>query len=220
VAARPAIRAVDLLHPEVLSALIFSLVPVIGVIFWNWSPFALLLLYWSENVVIGVRVLASMLTAGLVQGLGGAVGAIFISAFFLVHYGMFCTVHGVFVVTLFGDVQGRSSGNPYAVALTTFQDQHNLALGFGCIVALQLVEFILFVGRGEPRRAQLQELMGSPYPRVILLHVTLMFGGLLLLALGWPPIGVVFMAVLKLLRDVSAALRSVAQESPAAPLRV
>jgi hypothetical protein len=38
-----------------------NLVPVAGVLFWDWSVFALLALFWMENVVVGVFFIARML---------------------------------------------------------------------------------------------------------------------------------------------------------------
>jgi len=59
-------------------------------------------LFWFENVVIGGFNVLRMLISGVRMGGAGIVGALFMSAFFTVHYGLFTAVHGVFVVMLFG----------------------------------------------------------------------------------------------------------------------
>ena len=53
--------------------------------------------YWAENVVIGCYTVLRMLESGR----GAAGEKIGKSLFFCFHYGMFCLVHGVFVMTLF-----------------------------------------------------------------------------------------------------------------------
>ena len=39
--------------PQPLLALLFNLAPAISVWLFGWSAFALILLYWTENLVIG-----------------------------------------------------------------------------------------------------------------------------------------------------------------------
>jgi hypothetical protein len=50
-------------------------------------------LYWSENLIIGFYNLLKMLVVGGLR-------AIFPALFFLLHYGGFCAVHGLFIVSL------------------------------------------------------------------------------------------------------------------------
>ena len=42
--------------------LVANLVPLAGVLFWGWDAFALLALFWMENVVVGVFSALRMLT--------------------------------------------------------------------------------------------------------------------------------------------------------------
>ena len=78
-----------------------NLVPLAGVLFFGWSVFATLLLFWVENVIVGAFNVLRMLVA---QPQIGAMWAakLFMIPFFTFHYGMFVTVHGIFVLTLFG----------------------------------------------------------------------------------------------------------------------
>lgn len=202
---RPPIR-----WPEVIAGVALNLVPIIGVLFWHWSAFALIFLYWLENVVVGVRTLASMLAAGLSQGGIKIVGALGMGAFFTFHYGIFCLAHGAFVIFMFGGVveaaQGNNAFGLVGVVRSLFADQANLVVGFAAIALWQFVIFVLFVLRGEARRASLSEIMGAPYGRIVILHVTIIFGGFVLMMLGWPIAGVVMLAVFKTIADVAPAL--------------
>jgi hypothetical protein len=45
--------ALGLLHPSTLILLMANAIPVVGVVFWGWDAFVLLMLYWLETAVIG-----------------------------------------------------------------------------------------------------------------------------------------------------------------------
>lgn len=188
------------------AAALFNLVPIVGVLFWDWSAFAVIFLYWLENVVIGARTLASM-AASAAAGGGGArwVGLAFIGPFFTVHYGMFCFVHGVFVTQLFGQaiVDGTSPFALAEVARALIAKEANLAAGFVSIALWQGVQFALFLMRGEAGRTGLQALMGAPYPRIVVLHLTILAGGALLMALNEPLAGLLLLVLVKTGFDVA-----------------
>lgn len=185
-----------------------NLIPVIGVLFWGWSAFSLIFLYWLENVVIGVRTLASILANGA-SGVLNGIGALFIGGFFLVHYGIFCFVHGSFVVGLFGPEALQAATGPFdlvGAARTLLTTEPNLIWGLASIALWQLVLFGLFLARGEWRTATPTGLMSEPYPRIVVLHITIIFGGFLLMMLDEPMAGVVMLALVKAAFDVSEAL--------------
>lgn len=192
----------------VAAASALNLIPIAGVLFWGWSAFALIFLYWMENVVIGVRTLLSMLISGVVGkgGVGGLPGALFICLFFTVHYGIFCFGHGSFVVGMFG---GQDTGvgdlGVIGAAASLFEQQPNLSYGLASIVIWQVLALILFVVRGEAAKTDTLSLMGAPYPRIFVLHITIIFGGVLLLALDEPLAGLVVLALVKTAFDVAEA---------------
>jgi hypothetical protein len=86
-----------------------NVLPLVGVLFWDWDVFALLVLFWMENVVVGVFFIVRMMFADL-EDAALWLGKLFMVLFFCVHYGMFTAVHGVFVFTLFGQVSGGWTG--------------------------------------------------------------------------------------------------------------
>ena len=73
-----------------------NLVPLAGVLFWGWDAFALIALFWMENVVIGVFFVLRMLALDPRDPALWA-GKLFMVPFFCFHYGMFTAIHGVFV---------------------------------------------------------------------------------------------------------------------------
>lgn len=194
-----------------------NLIPVIGVLVWGWSAFALIVLYWIENLVIGVRTLASMLANAAVAGGVNWLGAAFFGAFFTLHYGIFCFGHGVFVMALFGgSFYGESIIDLGGAVGALFATQANLALGFASIVAWQAVQFFRFFASGEVRRTNLLELMGAPYPRIVVLHLSIIFGGFVLMLLNQPVGGILVLALIKMAYDVADVLRAPKREGPTA----
>jgi hypothetical protein len=78
-----------------------NLLPLFGVLFSGWSVFIVMSLFWLENVIIGAWNVPRMAT----QLLRGQWGALFLIPFFIVHYGLFCAIHGLFVMGIFGHDQ-------------------------------------------------------------------------------------------------------------------
>ncbi len=190
----------------VVAAIALNLIPLIGVTFWGWSAFALIFLYWLENVVIGVRTLLSMAISGLVAREMNPFGVLFFCAFFTIHYGIFCFGHGSFVVGMFGAEElGGVSLSIVDATRALFADQPGLSYGLASIVLWQIVVLILAIVRGELAKTDPLSLMGAPYPRIIILHITIIFGGMLLLALNEPVAGLVVMALVKTAFDVGEA---------------
>jgi len=99
------------LSPSALVLVAANLVPLAGVLFFGWSVFATLLLFWVENVIVGGFNVLRMLWAQPDNPLIWVAKAGTIP-FFIFHYGMFTTVHGVFVLTLFGGVNQRGFPGP------------------------------------------------------------------------------------------------------------
>lgn len=197
--------------PALAGAIGFNLIPIIGVLFWHWSAFALILLYWLENVAIGGRALLSMLACGLSRGPASLAASALAGAFFTLHFGLFCFVHGMFVATLFRDGEGpaRMAEGVFDLAGLVgqaFASQSNLLIGFASILGWQAVQLVIFLARGEAARASLRALMAAPYPRMVVLHVTIIFGGMLLMASGWPVMGVAALAAFKTAYDAAEAL--------------
>lgn len=187
---------------------VLNLIPVVGVIFWGWSAFALIVLYWLENLVIGVRTLASMFASAAMKGGGSWLGTLFTGAFFAFHYGLFCFVHGIFVMALFGSGAGGDSIVDLAGAVgMLFATQTNLLIGFASIVAWQVVQFVRFLASGDARTSNAMELMASPYPRIAVLHMTILLGGFVLLLLNQPVAGIVVLALIKAAYDIADVLR-------------
>src|SRR2546428_6743265 len=90
---------VDRLPPSAFVLVATNLIPLIGVLLHDWTVFQVLLLYWCENVVVGVFNVLRMLSAQPRSSLAWA-AKLFLIPVFTFHYGMFTLVHGIFVLAL------------------------------------------------------------------------------------------------------------------------
>lgn len=185
--------------------------PLLGLFLWGWSTREVVLVYWMENVVIGFWQIVKMVIAAAPKvrefGCFALAGVVFTTVFFLVHFGGFCAGHGVFLLALTG--QDSAAGETFVMERLNF--------AFGPFLFLQLLSIVIqqawavmppaslwsvasifalrglgvwqdFVTTGEWRKAELVNLMFEPYRRIILLHVAIVLGAALVMAVddAWP----------------------------------
>jgi hypothetical protein len=183
-----------------------NVAPVIGVLADHWTVFAVVLLYWCENVVVGAFNVLRMLSARPQDALTWA-GKAFLIPFFCVHYGMFTFVHGIFVMGLFGGGFGKGNMSLSPHVLLEAIRQTGLGWAVAALVASHGFSFFHnYLAGGEYRRVGLQQLMGQPYGRVVVLHLAILGGGFLVMALHSAVPALVLLIVLKTAIDLGAHL--------------
>ena len=212
----------------------FNLVPLVGVLLWGWNVATILVLYWVENGIVGLLNVPKMLLANGpdepptrtvdVRGVGpvsvprrGPVEKAALIPFFLIHYGIFWVVHGVFVFTLplfftmrsapfdpgqaeigpIAPILGSAGPNLGAVGLAVI----GLAISHGASFLIN------FVGRGEYRLVSTARQMFAPYGRLVILHLTILFGAFVSLTIGSPIGAIIVLVVLKTIVDLRFHLR-------------
>ena len=177
--------------------------PVLGVLFFGWDAFAVVVLYWAENLVVGFYNILKMATVKPSHPIEHA-GKLFLIPFFTFHYGMFTMVHGVFVFAFFGNSM-RSGPNPFEMfARIPVQ----VMWAIGALLISHGVSFVYnYLIKGEYKRVNLGQLMGRPYGRIVVMHIAILGGGFMTMALG-SPVGILFvLVVLKTGFDVVLHLR-------------
>lgn len=201
--------------PSALALVAANLVPLGGVLLFGWSVFATLLLFWVENVIVGAfNVLRMLVAQPQIAAMWAA--KLFMIPFFTFHYGMFVTVHGVFVLTLFGGgLTGR--GFPTAATFAHAVQGAGIAPAAWGLALSHAVSFAFnYIGTGQYRSALVPALMFRPYGRVMVLHVVILGGGFLVTTLGSPLIPLALLVVLKTGLDLFSHLREhAAPRSPA-----
>jgi hypothetical protein len=197
----------NFLMPSVIALVAANLIPLFGVAVLGWEVFPILVLFWSENVVIGAVNVLRMLCAEPRDLLKWA-GKLFVIPFFCFHYGMFTFVHGMFVLTMFGGPARLGGGLPGPAAFWRVIVEHQLGYAVAGIAVSHLFSFGWnYLRGGEYRQAKLDVLMRQPYSRVVVLHLTIIFGGMLVFQFQSPAAGVALLVVLKTVVDVAAHLR-------------
>lgn len=186
-----------------------NLVPLYGVLVLGWAVLPILILFWLENVVIGVLNVLRMAVANP-DGVAAWPRKLPLILFFCVHYGLFTAIHGLFVFALFG-------GEPYQAlvdglwtvdAARDAIERFALWPALAALTASHLFSFLWnYLGHGEFRAARLDLLMRAPYGRVIVLQVTIIFGGLLTQELHSPLWALLLLVALKIALDLRAHIR-------------
>lgn len=192
--------------PTRFSALLLilaNLIPLLGAVALGWSVFEIVVVYWVENLIVGLLNVFKLLRtpAGNPPSPSAWVARIAQTIFFLVHYGIFCLVHGVFVFALLGG--GFSNNGPQTQSLAP------LSWAILALFVSHLFSFFVnFLGKKEYIGRTLSEQMMAPYPRMIALHVAIVLGAFAVQALGQPLFLLIILVVGKTIADWKLHLRS------------
>lgn len=183
-----------------LSLVVANMVPLFGALFFDWSLSSVIFLYWTENVVIGIFNIARMNRAIGPLGPGSqhfkVNGKLYapdmkgkLIFFYLMHYGLFTFVHSIFISVLFGRPEDLDALS-FLIALVSLFVSHGISYQKN------------FIEKKEYERLSAPDLFFHPYKRVIILHITILFGGLLAQIVGFPVIAAVLLIFLKTGVDV------------------
>lgn len=151
-------------------SVVLNLVTLLGVLAFGWPPGNVLLLFWLENAVLGVCTLVKVASAqapsasGIqVNGRDAGSSPSLYAVFFTFHYGIFCVVHLVFTLIV-------------AIKIGVEPTFFLLGLPLILIVIRYTIEtWTTWFGPGELRRhTSAQQAMVQPYPRIIVLHVSIL----------------------------------------------
>ena len=186
-----------------------NLFPIASVLLFGWDAGILLLLYWGENLVTGAFTVIKLAMTCLARGrLGAVMGAVMVP-FFILHYGLFCFVHGVFVVVIGGmGGEGRLVGAPSAFALFDLvselvKSEPGFGWSLAAIAGLHGYSFIVdWLLPGRFRKVEPTAQMAEPYGRIVVLHLTLIFGAVPVALMGSPVWALVVLAALKTALDL------------------
>lgn len=201
-----------------ISLVLSNLVPLAGVFLFGWDAAMIVLLYWVENLIVGFYNILKM-TLLPMKPRWAHLGKLFLIPFFCVHFGGFCAVHGMFL-SIFLKIgtnapDGGDAGH-YLPGPLMFLDllfrvlvhlRASLPAGFAwSVVAIFLSHGVSFVQnfllRGEYRVLKIDALMGAPYRRIVLMHITILLGGFAALALKSPAWMLALMVALKIMMDL------------------
>lgn len=163
-----------------------NLIPLIGATFFGWDIFSIIFLYWLESSVIGLFNVAKMVTiihhnpsqrftlnpnfsirlSAFPFGYG-------LILFFLFHFGIFMLVHGSFLAFfgLFKPINFEVISGIMVAYLSMI-----ISHGFSF--------YSNFISRKEFFRISLIQQMFQPYSRIVIMHLSILFGGLMFVGAG------------------------------------
>jgi hypothetical protein len=194
-----------------VALVVANLIPLIGVLFFGWSVWNILVIYWLENGIVGLINVLKMsvatgdeVTPGVTFMVNGrpatSATKMGLIPFFIVHYGIFWFVHGIFVLTL-----------PAFFSLMS-DDGMTLDLGpvvfaaLGLAISHGLSFWWNFLHGGEYRRTAAAALMFAPYKRLVALHITIIFGAFAVMFTGAPAAAVAVLVAIKTAIDLGLHL--------------
>jgi hypothetical protein len=199
-------------YGALIALIVANAIPLIGVLFLGWSVWNILVIYWLENGIVGAfNVLKMARSDGsapsaatfMVNGQPATtMTKVALIPFFVMHYGIFWFVHGIFVLTLPAFLSlGLREGpgldlDPGAVLFAAVA----LAISHG------LSYWWNFLRGGEYRRVTPAQLMFAPYRRLIALHLTIIFGAIAVMFTGAPVAAVAILVAVKTILDVGLHL--------------
>lgn len=192
----------------ILGIAVGVVIPVLGVAFLGWDAAQILMLYWAENLVVGVLTLPRILAARgdrnapPDQSMGSAAGT---GCFFSFHYGVFCFGHLIFASMLASDFI-RADGAGGDLWTRTFGDP-----GFGwAVLGLAVVHLVSQIRDWWMVRAWRDASptleMFRPYGRIAVLHVTVLCGAWLMLTFNAPAWVVLLLCVGKAALELVGAV--------------
>ncbi len=186
---------------SILFVLLPSLILLSAVLFQGLDATYVLLIYWAESAIIGIYTVLKMLTArpaDPVKRVMSGFMKFFLTPFFIVHFGIFMTVHLIFIVA-------------YMTSLLNIQFVWNTSLMIApilCIVAMFFSHGFEFAGfLRKERDTDPSKIMFTPYPRIIIMQFIIIFGFFLLRFIGLTMVLVSGLVVIKAVVDMALAWR-------------
>lgn len=207
---------------KILQITLYSLLPLAGIFFFGWDWRQVIILYWLENIAVGVATVINIISApagtphyapgekpnnaefsinGKPVDMNSSVAKYILAGFFALHYGGFTFVHGIFVFALASGAFNMDGSAPTAIALPDISTM--LWTWLGMTVA-QIV--LLWQQRYDSNLQQLSLSMRftSPYKRIIALHFAIIIGAFVIGMLDLPSIAAVILVVMHALLSFSS----------------
>lgn len=178
-------------EPSSLLLIAANALPIVGILFWHWDAFLLLLLYWMETAILGfwVMVAVAISPARSVNIFGQDLSRIGMIAFLLLHSGIFMGVHFMMLWELLaGGWASRIHGVVDFLKLVVIGQGLWLPLlvlflarGFVQLIAERRQPLVLSDNEGSLLRSG--PLFGF-YLRIVIMQLTLILGGVIAVFAG------------------------------------
>ncbi len=211
-----------------------NFVPIIGVLFWDWSLFSMLIGYWVETGVIVIYTFAKIVytlkisspTQYTLLGTINAFGVIAISFGNILVCGIFMFAHLVFIVgasSVFPDWNGltgfdllRSSLPNMITMFTVLMISHGYSFFYNFIKGGEAQNIKLSIAENPSINLMLSinNILGSLIKRITFTHFVLLIGFFIIILTKSPPYMAIFFILLKTWLDLGFHKKKHAQTIP------
>ena len=195
----------------VLFILVVNILPIIGVLFFHWDYLMIIMLYIVETFIVGVVNVAKMIKSegkidnNKIQFNGtnkqiekpGCL-KLFLVPFFIFHYNFFIAIQVIFVL-IFASGLGGETVN--LQRFLSFDFIFNILFIAGSHIYTYQKNYIK---NNKYQKMTPDILMISPYKRIFIQQITVIFGGILLMVFKAPVFLLVILIILKIIVDIMA----------------
>lgn len=221
--------------PVLPTVLVMNLFPLAGVLFFNWSFFAIIYIYWWETVIMSIFNLLKMAKAAAIaqpdpnmtiNGLPQTFEQVNNVAFMRKNYAgvriFTLFIYFVFICVFIGMYQGSQPGQPGPIEIVFLMEDF-MRISLAVIFLYYLIEYLIFRMSGEWQETSVAELAVPFDGRSIVMHVVIVLGAVSTMFLGEklfgseeaaaPVIFTSFFVLVKTGVDVVAANKKVHRET-------
>jgi len=191
-------------HKTAFLIIFHNLLPIAGIVFLDWDPFSIVMIYVAETIIIGIVNVFKIFSAQApLEEKGKILRAgipmkIFICLFFLFHYNFFTFMQLNFIVPF-----RQHSDSAVSFFINYFLRNDELKIVMLFIAVSHFVSYIYdFMLSGKYKTAVPMILMFVPYVRIFIQQILGIIGGMLMLILGAPAVMFVLLQILKTVADV------------------
>lgn len=186
----------------IILLVLLNAIPIYGVFQWGWKSFDLIFLYWLENLIIGAIMILRMVVRPYSHAVEFAL-PVFLVPFFTFHYGMFCFVHGMFIVSLFGKgLQPELADMDVPEIILPLIESRYLFWPLMGLLAYQLLDWGRDISERGLGSDGIKQLTIAPYRRIIVLHITIIASGFAMVTLNEPLAGLLLLITFKTGMDI------------------
>ncbi len=178
-----------------------------GIYALDWSIFIVMALFWAENIIIGVFNMFKLMSYPkpmtlMHDGSSPVPYRIMIGIIWFAFLLGFCHVHAIFIHSLFAE--GPEKLWPDGLYLLEKMVQSpEMMYALAAISGSYAYDFIYrYLYKNEREDTHILALTMGPFFKVAVLHLTIIFGGMVIGFFGAPMVAVIILVVLKILVEL------------------
>ena len=163
--------------PYLIAILVFNIIPLIGVAYYNWSPFEMFWLFWMETLIISVFNAIRVLFSQGMHESGETFKLNFLQAgkYLLLKIIIFL-FYSIFIILFIGFKSNKEGASLHTVTTIAFQ---NLLFNMALLLSIASNAFYLiknFFANGAYRDTLPSDFPGLFDSRQIVIHVAVVLG--------------------------------------------